>query len=128
MTQVIVQQAFGLYVAAMASAVIRLVTLAAFILMPLTMSSPAFAAPPASQASAAGHHGAVAEHCGTSEEEDRAPAPSKMDCAAACAAIAPTGGPATMAGPRPRAPRAIMLATPFGDIVPEIATPPPRLG
>lgn len=128
MTQVIVQKAFGSYVAPMASAVIRLLTLLAFTMMPLTMSSTAFAAPEAQQASMAVHHKAIADHCGGSGDEDKAPPTNKMDCAAACTAIAPTGSPVPVAEIRPRVPREIMLAAAIGDIVPELATPPPRLG
>lgn len=128
MTRVIVQQAFGAYGAAMASAVIRLLTLLAFVMMPLAMSSTAFAAPQGA-ATVAMHHDAMAEHCGGGgEEEDNAPATGKMDCAAACTAIAPAGSPLTRAELRPRASREISLATPYGHIVPEIATPPPRQG
>lgn len=111
----------------MASAVIRLLTLLAFVMMPLTMGSTAFAAPQASKAAAAQHHQTMNDHCG-GEEEDKAPATGKMDCAAACAAIAPTGIPLSMAELRPRAPREIFPVAPFGHVVPEIATPPPRQG
>lgn len=128
MTRVIVQQAFGAYVAAMASAVIRLFTLLAFIMMPLAMSSTAFAAPQPVEEAVTGHHEAMADHCGDSEDENRAPESGKMDCAAACTAIAPAGNSISMAEMAPRAPRESSLATPFGNLVPEIATPPPRLG
>lgn len=124
MISVIVQKAFGHYVAGMASAVIRLLALFALVLMPLGMAgAPALAAP--------NHHMmkmSESGHCDEQQDQDQAPASKKMDCAAACTALPATGTAGPAAGLKPKAPRTIAFVAPFSGIVLEIATPPPRLG
>lgn len=123
---VIVAKAFGHYVAGMASAVIRLLTLIAFVTMPLGMSGAPALAAPVDQAAVMDDSMATAGHCGTQQDQDKAPASDKMDCTAACTALPAIGAAEPAAVAKPRAPRTIALVTPSAGFVLEIATPPPR--
>ena len=123
MISVIVQKGSPHYVAAMASAVFRLLALIALVLMPIGMgAAPALAAPD--------HHTmmttAGAGHCDEQQDPDQAPAQHQMDCTAACAAIAAPAAPVVAPTFKPTAPRTIGVAAPFTGIEPEIATPPPK--
>ena len=105
----------------MAATMLRLLTLAALMLMPFTMA--------ASRAEAhAMPEQMSAEHCG--DQHQPAPdAPSTMDmaqCMLMCAAL-PAAETLTIAPPSvPKAPRRLALAEPTKGIILEIATPPPR--
>lgn len=121
MISVIVQKGFGHYVAAMASAVFRLVALIALVLMPLGMgAAPALAAPDHHEMMTAGPG-----HCDEQQDQDKAPA-SKMDCAAMCTALPAGNASSVTPAMKPVTPRTIALASPFTGIEPEIATPPPK--
>ena len=118
---VIVQTALGLYGAHVVAAFIRLLALIALVIMPLGMAAtPALAQP--GHHSMAANHAMPAGHCG----EEQAPAPSKMDCTAACTALPASWTPMPEPALKPKAPRALSIAAPFSGIEPEIATPPPR--
>ena len=109
----------------MASAVLRLLTLIALMLMPVGMTG----APAVAQPAPAEHAMAAMEgHCDEMPGEEQAPPMSKMDCMAMCAALPAGFGMAPEPVMKPRAPRAIALSAPFDGIVPEIDTPPPRQG
>lgn len=119
---VIVPQAFRYYGTRMATAVFRLLTLFALVLMPFGM-----AATPAMAQPMAGHHAmASMGHCDEQPDQDQGPASKQMDCAAMCSAIPAANGPSPLPVLKPVAPRSIALAAPFIGVEPEIATPPPR--
>ena len=123
MISVIVQKGSRHYVAAMASAVFRLLALIALVLMPIGMgAAPALAAPD--------HHAmmttAGSGHCDEQQDQDQAPAQKQMDCMAACTALPAPAAPALTPALKPTAPRMIDVAAPFTGIEPEIATPPPK--
>lgn len=115
---VIAGQAAGPYLAGMASALLRLLMLAALLLMPTGMAgAPALAASSGS---------AAAGHCDEHEEPADAPAKPQAHCTA-CSALPAIEAPEQLAGLIPQAPRLLARSTPFSDVQPEIATPPPRL-
>ena len=104
----------------MLAALLRLMTIFALAMMPFGMAAPAAAADSAPQA--------MEGHCPDMGSEDPAPSPT-MDCAATCSALpaaftAPFGGTAL----RPALPRDLSDSQSFDETIPEIATPPPRLG
>ena len=123
----------------MTSALMKLLTLVALLIMPFGMTAaPAMAQPmPAdhammamgevSQGSGHAQHGwkAGGGHCDDQPEQDKAPV-SQMDCAAMCTALPATDAPAPARVAKLNAPRTIALVTPFTGVVLEIATPPPR--
>ena len=105
---------------AMSAAIFRLLALLALVLMPLGMSSA-----PAAASTMPADHGMTAGHCEGQSSSDEAPA-AKMDCAM-CTAI-PAREPVAQAPLFQRsAPRTIAFAFAFEGIVPETATPPPKL-
>ncbi|HET9398809.1 MAG TPA: hypothetical protein VFO45_08330 [Sphingomicrobium sp.] len=112
---------------AMFTVVLRLMTIIALAMMPLGMAG-ASVAGQATMAETTAAHTMGGEHCPDAGDEDSAPARS-MDCAAAC-----TGLPASPAEPlatpdsRPALPTGLGVTRIFADNIPEIATPPPRLG
>jgi hypothetical protein len=116
---VIARQASRSYWAGMAAAVLRLLALLALVLMPIGMAS----APAAAHAPMAG---APAEHCVDQSQPDELPSPQAMDCVA-CTAMAASEMPVPTPLLAPSPPRLIALADVFVGIVPEIATPPPKL-
>ena len=120
---VIVPNARAFYVAAMAAALFRLLTLVALLWMPMGMAT----APASAQAL---DHSAMAgsPHCGDQPDGGKAPASKAMDCTAACTALPASPAPIPALPAKPEAPRSLAVSAPFGGIVPEIATPPPRLG
>lgn len=120
---VIVPTASGHYLARMAAAVIRLLTLLALVLMPLGMAG----APAMAHAMPAQYSMASTGHCDEQPGQDRAPA-SKMDCAAMCTALPATDAPAPASVLKPTAPRTDGVVALFEGREPEIATPPPRQG
>ena len=120
---VIVPTASRPYVARMAAAVTRLLTLLALVLMPLGMAS----APAMAHAMPAQHSEASMGHCDGQTDQNRAPAHStqQMHCAM-CTALPAVPPPTPSSRLKPVEPRVIATVSPFTGIVPEIATPPPR--
>lgn len=118
----IVHEAFAYYGAAMASTVLRLLALLALVAMPIDMANaPALAAP-------VDHHMMTGTgHCGEKPDGDKVPAQTKMDCTAACTALPASPAPLPLSALRPKPLRTAAVVTPFTGVVPEIATPPPRL-
>ena len=121
MISLIVRTGSRSYVGAMTAAMFRLLALIALVLMPIGM-----AGAPAAASTMPADHARAAGHCDQQSRSDEAPAVS-MDCTAMCTAI-PAREPATQAPlfQRP-APRAIAFAFAFEGIVPETATPPPKV-
>ena len=119
---VIVRTGSGPYVAAMASALFRLLALIALVLMPLGMgTAPALAAP--------GQHSmmmAGSGHCDEQQDRNSAPAQEQMDCTAACTALPASSAPVLAPALKPTAPRMTGVDTIFTGIEPEIAPPPPK--
>ena len=111
----------------MASAVTRILTLIALLLMPLGMGTAPALAAPVEHAALVDHASSPAGHCGEQQDQEEAPAPKKMDCAAACTAIPPASAAEPAALLKPTASRTNALMAPYTGIVLEIATPPPRL-
>ena len=107
----------------MAAAFLRLLALAAFVLMPFSMTSANATPMPADHLAMAMGAG----HCDEQPAKEKAPA-SKMDCAAMCSALPAGDIWAPLPVLKPTAPPTLVLAAPFSGIEPEIATPPPRLG
>lgn len=107
----------------MRAAFLRLMTIVALVTMPVVMVGA-----PASASMKDHHSAASAEHCaepGAGDDE----APDKaMDCKAACSALAASSAAPSADRERPSVPRDLLAATIFDDTIPEIATPPPRLG
>jgi hypothetical protein len=116
---VIVAQGRGDYLRPM-SAAIRLLALIALVLMPLGMA-------PGHAMAHHAPHAAQPGHCDDRSNPDRPPAPRAVDCVAACTAL--PANEASCPTPRlpPEAPGPIALAERFVGIVPEIATPPPKI-
>ena len=106
----------------MLTAFLRLMTIFALAMMPLGM-----AATPAAAAGAS--HASMNEgHCPDPEGEKTAPS-GTMDCTAACGALPATlAEPIATGAPRPPLPRDLSAIKSFEETIPEIATPPPRLG
>jgi hypothetical protein len=111
----------------MVAAVFRLLALVALIIMPFGMAATPALAQPADHSMPAGH-AMAAGHCSGQEAPEKAPAPAKMDCTAACTALPGSAAPMPEPSIKPKAPRIASTVTPFTDIVLEIATPPPRRG
>ena len=104
----------------MAAALFRLMALLALMLMPHGLASaPAMAEP--------GNHATSAGHCEDQAEHDKAPAKSHVDCAMACNALPASEPSVEEPLPMPIALRAIAPEIRFSSIVPETATPPPKL-
>ena len=120
---VIAARGGGAYGRAMAAAALRLLTLIALVLMPVGM-----AGAPAMAQAAPVEHGMAMGHCDEMPGKEQAPPASKMDCAAMCTALPASFGLETGPMLKPEAPRSIVVSAPFDGVVPEIATPPPRLG
>ena len=121
---VIVQTSSSHHGAGMTTALLRLITLLALVLMPFGMAS----APAVAQPLPASHVMAQADHCDEQSDHGKAPAYSsrQVHCAM-CAALPASEPPTPIAGLRPTAPR-IATASPPRGIELEIATPPPRRG
>ena len=119
---VIAAKAWRPYGPAMATAVLRLLTLVALVLMPFGMAGTAAIAQPVT----ANHAVAQQGHCDQQSDQDKAPDHSshQMHCAM-CAALPAAEPPSPSALLRPIAPR-IATVSPFNGIELEIATPPPR--
>jgi hypothetical protein len=107
----------------MAAAILRLLTLVAFMLMPLSMTSAGATPMPADHSAMA----IGAGHCDEQPEQDKTPA-AKMDCTATCAALPGAEVWVPLPVLKPMASRTVALTAPFSGIEPEIATPPPRQG
>ena len=105
----------------MFAALFRLMTLLALAMMPLGMAAPVSAATSGTQATDEGH-------CSHMDGDDSVPKPM-MDCAATCSAL-----PATLIAPfgasalGPALPLDLSDSQSFEQTIPDIATPPPRLG
>ena len=123
MIPVIVGQAFGRYVAAVASVMLRMLALIALVIMPFGMTAAPAQAQPVHHAMAMAGNG----HCDEQQDQHRAPTRNQTDCAAACTALPAPAEPILARPLKPKAPRAVALVAPFHGIVLEIATPPPRL-
>jgi len=109
----------------MTSALLRLLTLMAFVLMPFGMTvAPAYAHPMTVDHSAMAMG---AGHCDEQPAKEKAPS-AKIDCTAMCSALPATDNWVPLAVLKPTAPRALAVFAPFSGIEPEIATPPPRQG
>jgi hypothetical protein len=109
----------GRYWARMRIAAIRLLALAALLMMPFGVTGPTMAAAVSAATAEAGH---CAEHGKPAEE----PVKMQVHCNG-CSAIAAIEPPAPVAEFRPRAPRLVTAMHPGTGIEPEIATPPPKL-
>ena len=101
----------------MASAALRLLALFALIFMPLSMAS----APASAQPSAAAPSG----HCDDQQKPSDAPA-GQMHCTG-CAALPAVDAPFPISELRPQTPMELTLVQLPAGIVPETATPPPKL-
>lgn len=108
---------------AMTSALTRLLTIFAFVLMPFGM----IAAPAAAQAVPVDHSAMSkgAGHCDEQPGDEKVPA-AKMNCTATCTALPLSDAWVPLTIVKPAAPRTLAIAEPFSGIDPEIATPPPR--
>ena len=105
------------YLAPMASAFFRLVALIAVLLMPAGMAT----APAMAQAAPA-----AGGHC--DEQKDPAESPSKPQAhCMACSALPAMEAPVAAEAMIPKMPRMIAPMAATASIVPEIATPPPKL-
>ena len=121
MTPVIASQGARAYLGAMAATLFRLLALLAVLLMPAGMAT----APAAAHAPAAA---SAASHCSGDEEQQKQDPATAMDmnCMACAALPASSDRPAAEVS-LPTAPRRLELAFDRDGIVPEIATPPPKL-
>lgn len=120
LTPIIARTGSRPYRGVMASAVFRLLALAALILMPFGMGGAASAAIPQIAV-------AAERHCGDHQKPDDHPAKMDMHCAS-CSALPASSfalGPSEL---RPELPRIILATTAISDNELEIATPPPKLG
>lgn len=106
------------YLAAMASALLRLVTLIALLVMPVGMAT----APAMAQPVAAGEEA----HCGDHQQPADSPPAQQVHCTG-CSALPAMEVPAAVSRPLPQAPVLISLVDPLSEIEPELATPPPKL-
>jgi len=102
----------------MASAFLRLLTLLALVLMPLSMASaPASAQPVAST---------PVGHCDDHPQPAKAPAGAQMHCTG-CAALPAIDAPSPLAEIIPQMPLRIALAPYLAGVEPDTATPPPKV-
>ena len=101
----------------MGSALFRLLALCALLLMPAAMTGGPAVAQPAT---------AAAGHCEDGHSPAEAPAKPQAHCAA-CAALPAFDLPEPATALVPAAPRIAVRVPAIGGIVPEIATPPPKL-
>lgn len=115
--RVIAGEAWRAYLTLMASALFRLMALVAVLLMPAGMAGAPAMAQPSS---------AAAGHC--DEHQDPADAPSKPQAhCMACSALPAMEAPAPAETMVPKMPRLVARIAATASIVPEIATPPPKL-
>ena len=108
----------------MAAALLRLMAIAAFVLMPFGMTGATASTGPLRADVSAMAMGAG--HCDEQPGKERAPS-AQMDCTAMCTALPAADVWVPLCVLRPTAPRTLTIAAPFSGIEPEIATPPPRL-
>ena len=116
-TSVIVRQASRSYWRGMAR-LAHLLLFLAVLMMPFGMA--------AAPAMAAQHEVTSQDHCDGYEEPADAPAHASDHCAT-CSALPAVDLPAPVAAALPRSAVAPLVLAPFAGIVPEIATPPPKL-
>ena len=119
MTSVIARTGQTAYRPGMVSAVLRLLALAALILMPLGTGSMVVAAETRSAASAEGH-------CGDHQKPADAPAKMSLHCAS-CSALPASDAAVELSDLCPELPRLIVAAKAPSQNELEIATPPPKL-
>lgn len=109
------------YLTGMLAQCLRLLTLAALVLMPFTMAP----------APAEAHHGQAmatmaADHCAGQEQDGQEPVTDMTQCLLMCAAL-PAVQPSAVEGPAlPHGPLRLAAIRPIHGIILEIATPPPR--
>ena len=116
--RLIAPEASGGYPARMASAVLRLLALVALIFMPLSMAS----APASAQPAAAVQSG----HCDEHQRPSDVPGGQQMHCTG-CAALPAMDSWPEICELRPQTPMELTLVELPAGIVPETATPPPKL-
>lgn len=105
----------------MISALLRLLTVFAVLLMPAAMVG----APAAAASTAAAQ--ATAEHCGEHGEPEQGPEKASAHCVS-CSALPALEVPAPVDPLLPRTPMVLALVQGIDGITPDIATPPPKLG
>ena len=120
---VIASQSWRDYPIAMAAYLFRLLAIVSVLLMPGAMAVAPAAAHAAPAASKASH---CSGHEEQKQEQEQAPAAMDMNCMA-CAALPAAVAAAQAEAGLPDAPRLLALAFEADGIVPEIATPPPKL-
>ena len=119
MTSIIARRSPEVYFSSMGAALLRLLTLFALVLMPITMT----AAPAEAHAMTAM---SAADHCGDQQQPQTPPMKDLAQCMLMCAAL-PAAEALTVSPPDvPWAPRRSALVKPIQGIILEIATPPPR--
>jgi hypothetical protein len=73
------------------------------------------------------HHRAAGGHCqDMPPPENPTSSRASIDCAVACAVVAPPSAPAVAAAPRPVQPQAVVRLAIFKGVNPEADPPPPR--
>ncbi|QIK95408.1 hypothetical protein G7076_01925 [Sphingomonas sp. HDW15A] len=107
----------------MISALMKVLTLFALMLMPLGMTGAIAGTGPTPDDHSA--LGMTAGHCDKLPVKDKAPA-AKMDCTTTCTALPAAEVWVPLSIMKPTAPRTVAISAPFSGIEPEIATPPPR--
>jgi hypothetical protein len=108
----------GGYPARMAQAVLRLLALFALIFMPLSMASADVTAQPSA--------GASSGHCDEHQKPSDAPVGQQVHCTG-CAALPAMDAKLPISGLRPPTPMELTLVELLAGIVPETATPPPKV-
>ena len=99
------------------AALVRLLTLFAFLLMPFTMATAGAHAMPQAMAE---------RHCGDHGQQP-APATDMTQCLMMCAALPAAASLKIVAPDLPKAPVQFTVFRPIHGIILDIATPPPRL-
>ena len=113
------------YLAVMRNAAVKLATLVALLFMPLGMS----AAASAPSTAAHGHQAMAMKHCADEQQQPRHHDEMGFaTCTMVCASALPAGELARPAEPIMAAQPELALATDrLRGVLPEIATPPPRI-
>lgn len=111
--------------ASMGSALLKLLTLFAFLLMPLSMAGAPAAAQPLAAPAAQLLTTNAGSHCDGHEESSGAPAKAKAHCIA-CAALPGLSVRVPIAAYSPQPPLHVLLASWSDTPEPDTATPPPK--
>lgn len=106
------------YLPRMALALLRLLSLVALLLMPLSMAS----GPASARATASASSG----HCDERQKPADAPTSQQVHCTG-CSALPATEAPPAIAELRPEMPIELSLAQLPAGLIPETATPPPKM-